>query len=56
MWRPQYGARALEGAEATVFAEALWSLLDEATAGTHVQHIDQVIVPDDPENVGGRVQ
>ncbi|MHC4677473.1 MAG: hypothetical protein ACYTEK_02140 [Planctomycetota bacterium] len=56
MWRTQYGDRTLQGAEAIVFAEALWSLPDEAVTGTHVQHIDQVIVPDDPENVGGRVQ
>ncbi|MHC4538487.1 MAG: hypothetical protein ACYTEK_07115 [Planctomycetota bacterium] len=34
MWRTQYGDRALQGAEAIVFAEALWSLLDEATIGT----------------------
>ncbi len=34
MWRTQYGDRALEGAEAKVFAEALLSLLDEAVMGT----------------------
>jgi hypothetical protein len=34
MWRTQYGDRALEGAEAVVFAEALSSLLNRATAGT----------------------
>jgi hypothetical protein len=32
MWRTQYDDRALEGAEAKVFAEALSSLLDSAIA------------------------
>jgi hypothetical protein len=31
MWRTSCGERTLEGAEARVFAEALWSLLDEAS-------------------------
>jgi hypothetical protein len=34
MWRTQYGDRILEGTEAVLFAEALSSLLDEATSGT----------------------
>lgn len=34
MWRTQYGDRTLVGAEAVLFAEALSSLLDEATSGT----------------------
>jgi len=34
MWRTQYGDRTLEGAESVLFAEALYSLLDEATSGT----------------------
>jgi len=34
MWRTQHGDRALQGAEAIVFAEALLSLLDEAVMGT----------------------
>jgi hypothetical protein len=33
MWRTSRGKRTLEGAEATVFAEALRSLLDEAVLG-----------------------
>lgn len=33
MWRTQYGDRALQGAEAVVFAEAMLSLLDEAVMG-----------------------
>jgi hypothetical protein len=33
MWRTQYGDRILVGAEAVLFAEALSSLLDEATSG-----------------------
>ena len=32
MWRTRYGNRTLKGNEAVVFAEALWSLLDGATA------------------------
>ena len=31
MWRTSCGERTLEGAEANVFAEALWSLLDEVS-------------------------
>jgi hypothetical protein len=34
MWRTQVGDRTLEGAEAILFAEALSSLLDEATSTT----------------------
>ena len=34
MWRTQFGDRTLVSAEAVLFAEALSSLLDEATSGT----------------------